>query len=224
MICFQIYLWLLILFNQIIYSSDSIFYLNNIFLIYNLFNIFIKYFFEIFIILYNESFSFAIVIKVHNYFLSYLLIKISQYMWIIKLFSNLIFFSLFIDICILHLFFVSNTLIISHVNSFSSFIFIILLSIIFNHFFNSFLNDICIWISVFIHFLASFLSWFFIKWFIINSQMRMQCSYLMHLYLIFIMILSIITFNVIIFFFQILIELSIIKSCLMIIKFNISFK
>src|SRR5947207_11794253 len=114
MTCFQIYFYSLILFNSIVYLFDSIFHLNSIFLIYNLFDISMKYFFEIFIILYNKFFSFAIIVKACSYFLSYLSITIFQYMQVIKSFNSLIFFFLFVNICILYFFFVNNILIIFH--------------------------------------------------------------------------------------------------------------
>ena len=124
MTCFQAYFYSLISFNLVIYSFNSIFYLNNISFIYNLFNISVKYFSEIFIILYNEFFFFAIVIKVYNYFLSYFSIKIFQRIWVMKSFNNLIFFFFLMYVYILYLFFINNILIIFHVDSFSSFIFI----------------------------------------------------------------------------------------------------
>ena len=144
MTCFQVCFYSLISFNSIAYSFNSIFHLSSIFLTRSLFNIFMKYFSKIFIILYNESFSFAIVLKVYSYFLSYFSIKISQWIWAMKLFNNLMFSFLLMNVHILHLFFINNILIIFHVDSFSSFIFITIWSMILNHFFNSFSNDTCI--------------------------------------------------------------------------------
>ena len=126
---------------------------------HNLFDISMKYFFEIFIILCSEFFSFTIIAKVCSCFLSCLSIKISQRMRAMKLFSSLMFSSFLMNVRVLYCFFVSNILIIFHVDLFSSFIFIAIRSMISNYFFNRSSNDACILILSFVYcFVSKFFS------------------------------------------------------------------